>query len=247
MSGTVIVLTGASGGIGAATAEALARRGARLVLVGRRQDALDQLAGRCGPDTLVVAADVTRRDDAARIVREALARFGHIDVWINNAGQGISRMPSELTDEDIDLMMQVNVKSALYGIQEVLPHFKARGTGHIINISSMLGRISFTPVRSAYSGAKSFLNALTAALRTELATEYPGIHVSLVSPGVVATDFGLKARHGGPDSRQLPGAQSAEEVAEVIAGVIDTRHPDVYTRPDGGDMVARHYAVKTEE
>ena len=162
---------------------------------------------------------------------QTLSQFGRIDVWINNAGIGITRPPSQLTDEDIDAMIQANVKSALYGMQEVLPHFKERNAGHIINISSMLGRVPFATVRSAYSGAKHFLNALTAMFRDELRESHPGIQFSLVSPGVVRTDFGLNAMHGGPDSRQFPGSQSAEEVAAVIARVIATRAPDVYTLP----------------
>jgi len=137
----VILITGASGGIGAAAAELLAARGASVVLVARRADALRAVAARCGDRSLVVVADVTRRADVKRVVDEALRRFGRIDVWINNAGQGITRMPSELTDEDVDAMMSSNVKSAIYGMQEVLPHFTARGEGQIINISSMLGRV----------------------------------------------------------------------------------------------------------
>jgi len=124
----------------------------------------------------------------------------------------------------------------------VLPHFKSRNAGQIINISSMLGRIPFATFRSAYCGAKHFLNALTATFRAELAQSHPGIQISLVSPGVVRTDFGLNAVHGGPDSRQLPEAQSAEEVADVIAGVIASRAPDVYTRPGASKMIASYYA-----
>src|SRR5204863_2237749 len=123
------------------------------------------VAARCGDHALAVVADVARRDEVQRVVREALARFGRIDVWVNNVGQGITRPPSELTDEDIDEVMQVNVKSALYGMQEVLPHFKERGSGQVVNISSMLGRIPFATHRSAYCGAKHFLNALTAMFR----------------------------------------------------------------------------------
>ena len=106
-------------------------------------------------------------------------------------------------------MMLVNVKSALYGIQAVLPHFRARGRGQIINISSMLGRVPLASFRSAYSASKHALNALTANLRMELRVSHPGIAVSSVHPGIVATEFGLRALHGGVDSRQLPSAQSA--------------------------------------
>lgn len=170
-----------------------------------------------------MVADVTRREDVRRVVSESLARFGHIDVWVNNVGQGISRMPSQLTDDDVDDIIKVNIKSALYGMQEVLPHFKERGQGHVINVSSMLGRIPFALIRSAYNGAKHFLNALTANFREEVQQTHPGIQFSLISPGVVGTDFGLTARHGGPDSRSLPNAQTAEDVAAVIADVIETR------------------------
>jgi short-subunit dehydrogenase len=144
-------------------------------------------------------------------------------------------------------MIRANVKSVLYGMQEVLPHFKERGTGHIINVSSMLGRMPLALIRSAYVGAKHFVNALTALFREEIQQTHPGIQVSLVSPGVVRTDFGLSARHGGPDSRTFPASQSAEEVAAVIDGVIDSRKPDVYTRPGAQATVARYYAELGED
>jgi NADP-dependent 3-hydroxy acid dehydrogenase YdfG len=243
MKDKVIVITGASGGIGAATAEAIAKRGASVVIVARREAELRAVAERCGVRTLAIVADVTRCDEVRRVVSESLAKFGRIDVWMNNVGQGITRKPIELTDEDIDDAMRVNVKSALYGMQEVLPHFMSRGEGHIINISSMLGRIPFAIIRSAYNGAKHYLNALTANFRTEVQATHPGIQFSIVSPGVVRTDFGLNARHGGPDSRSFPESQSAEEVAEVIVGVIESRLPDVYTRPGSRDRVAGYYAA----
>ena len=243
MDERVVVVTGASSGIGAALAEILANRNGSVVLVARRRDALEAVAVRCGGRAHVVVADVTRRQDVRHVVDETLARFGQIDVWINNAGRGITRMPSDLTDEDVDEMMRSNVKSALYGIQEVLPHFKSRNEGHIINVSSMLGRVPFATIRSAYCGAKHFLNALTTMFRDELKSSHPGIQISLVSPGVVRTDFGLNAVHGGPDSRTFPESQSAAEVAEVIAGVITSRAPDVYTRPGAQAMIASYYAT----
>ncbi len=242
MADKVVVITGASGGIGAALAELLAKRGASLVLVARREDALRAVAVRCGERAHPIVADVARREEVRRVVDESLAHFGHIDVWVNNVGQGISRQPSQLTDEDIDDMVRINIKSALYGMQEVLPHFKTRGAGQVINVSSMLGRIPFAVIRSAYNGAKHFLNALTANFRAEVQQTHPGIQFSLVSPGVVRTEFGINASHGGPDSRQLPDSQSAEEVAAVIAGVIESRLPDVYTKQGAHDRVAGYYA-----
>jgi NADP-dependent 3-hydroxy acid dehydrogenase YdfG len=247
MSSKVVVITGASSGIGAALGELLAARGMTVVLVARRKELLEEVASRCNGHALPIAADVSKRADVKRVVETTLAEFNHIDVWINNAGQGITRLPSELTDEDIDFMMTSNVKSALYGMQEVLPHFKERGRGHIINVSSMLGRMPFALFRSAYNGAKHFLNALTTNFREELKTSYPDIQVSLVSPGVVFTEFGLRAKHGGIDSRTLPQGQTPEAVADVIAGVIRSRKPDVYTRPGARQMVLDYYAGLGED
>jgi len=190
---------------------------------------------------------MTDREEVKRVVRESLERFSRIDVWINNVGQGITRVPSELSDDDIDYIMKVNVKSALYGMQEILPHFKERGDGQIVNISSMLGRIPFAVFRSAYNGAKHFLDALTANFRAEHAESHPGIVFSLVSPGVVRTEFGTNAMHGGPDSRSLPFSQSAEEVAEVIANVIEFRRNDVYTRAGSRDRVVEYYSTIGED
>jgi short-subunit dehydrogenase len=247
MSERVVVITGASSGIGATLAEVLARRGDTVVLVARRQALLEQVASRCAGRAHVMPADVTRRDDVRRVVAGAVERLGRIDVWVNNAGQGITRLPSQLTDDDLDEMMRVNVKSALYGMQEVLPHFVSRGTGQVVNVSSMLGRIPYVPARAAYSAAKHYLNALTANFRDEYAKEQPGIVFSTVSPGVVRTEFGVNARHGGADSRQMPYSQSAEEVAAVIAGVIDSRRRDVYTPAGARQRVADYYAAIGED
>lgn len=241
MTDRVVAITGASSGIGAALAELLAGQGASVALVARRRAELEAVAARCGGRAAVIVADVTRRGDVRRAVQETIARFGRIDVWVNNAGRGISRLPSQLTDDDIDDMVRVNVKSVLYGMQEVLPHFVERGDGQIVNVSSMLGRIPFAVIRSAYCGSKHFVNALTATFRSEVQAQHPNIQVSLVSPGVVRTDFGLNAMHGGPDSRTFQASQSAEEVAAVIAGVIASRLPDVYTRAGAHDQVVAYY------
>jgi short-subunit dehydrogenase len=241
MSEKVVVITGASSGIGEALAILLAERKQKVVLVARRRDALKAVADRCQQRALIIDADMTVRDDVKRTVTDTIAALGRIDVWVNNVGQGITRPPSQLTDDDIDEVMQVNVKSALYGMQEVLPHFKERGDGHIVNVSSMLGRIPYAVIRSAYCGAKHFLNALTATMREEVQATHPAIQFSLISPGVVRTNFGLNAMHGGPDSRSFPDSQSAEEVALVMADVIESRAPDVYTRKGAHDIVVGYY------
>lgn len=243
MDSKVVVITGASAGIGAAAGDVLARQGHSVLLVARRAAALQAVANRCGSGARSVAADMTDRAQVAGVVSEAIGAFGRIDVWINNVGQGITRMPSQLTDEDVDEVMRVNVKSALYGMQEVLPHFKQGGRGHVINISSMLGRIPYATPRSVYCGAKHFLNALTDTFRDEVQQTHPGIQFSLVSPGVVYTDFGRNALHGGPDSYDLPDGQTAADVGEVIAAVVASRAPDVYTRAGSRERVVAYYAA----
>lgn len=244
LSGRVVVVTGASSGIGASLARLLAARGARVVLAARREPELRAVAADCGPDARVVVTDVSVRSEVERLAAETLAHHGRIDAWVNNAGRGISRPVAELTDADFDEMMQVNVKSALYGMQAVLPHFTSRGAGHIVNVSSMLGRLPMAPFRSVYSAAKHALNALTACLRADLARTHPGIHVSTVSPGVVATEFGVNALGGGPDSRTLANAQPVEEVAAAIVDVLERPRADAYTRPGMREMAAAYYAAE---
>ncbi len=244
MKDRVVVVTGASAGIGAALAEVVGQRGGRPVLLARRAAELEAARAASGPHARAYTCDVTQRAEVNATCAKILADMGGIDVWVNNAGRGISRAPSALTDEDIDEMVLVNVKSVLYGIQAVLPHFRERGRGQIINVSSMLGRLPLAPIRSAYVASKHALNGLTACLRMELRDSAPGVVVTSVHPGVVATEFGLKSLHGGMDSRKFPGAQSAAEVAAVIADAIEKPSADVYTRPGAREMVASYFAAE---
>jgi NADP-dependent 3-hydroxy acid dehydrogenase YdfG len=243
MNDKVIVITGASSGIGERLAETVAARGARVVLAARRSDELSAIADRIGERALAVVTDVTRRNEVERLRDQALARFGQIDVWVGNAGRGITRSVTQLTDADFDDMMATNVKSVLYGIQAAVPHFRERRRGHLITVSSMLGRIAMTPIRSAYSAAKAAVNSLMSSLRLELRTEYPDIHVSTVLPGVVATPFGTSALHGGPDSRVLPNAQPVDEVARAIADLIEHPRAELYTRPELATLAARYFGA----
>jgi short-subunit dehydrogenase len=238
----VVVVTGASSGIGEALAVELAARGARVALVARRADALEAVRAKIGDAAIAIAADVTRREDHARVVERTIAAFGHVDAYVNNAGRGITRKPSELTDADIDEMILVNVKSTLYGAQAVLPHFRSRGAGHVVNVSSLLGRVPLAPFRSAYAASKAAMNLLSASLRAELRPD--NVLVSVVYPGIVQTDFGLNALHGGPDNRSLPGAQPVVEVAKVIADVIEHRTAEAYTRAEQRGMIAAYYAAE---
>jgi short-subunit dehydrogenase len=244
MKDKVIVITGGSAGIGAAVATTAVARGAKVVVAARRKPELDALVAKLGSNAHAVVMDATSRADNERLRDEAIAKFGHIDVWIANAGRGLSRAPSQLTDADIDEMTAVNVKSVLYSFQAPLAHWKARKAGHIIAVSSGLSRLPLAAFRSAYSASKAAVNLLMASLRLELRAEFPGIHVSTIIPGIVATQFGANALHGGVDSRTIPNAQPVEEVADVICGVIEKPRAEVYTRPQMLELVARYFSAE---
>ena len=242
----VVVVTGASGGIGEAIALELGRRGDSLVLAARTTDALERVASQIRSRTHIVTADVTRRADVERIRDQAIGAFGRVDVWINNAGKGILRPVLELSGDDVDEMIDVNVKSALYGMQVIVPHFTERGSGHIVNISSFLARVPAATLRSAYSAAKAALNTLTANLRVDLQRTHPGIHVTVVMPGLVSTDF---ARHALGSTGATPAGpvgspmnpQTPEEVATIVADLLDRPVAEVYTNPASRALAARYF------
>lgn len=243
MKDKVIVITGASVGIGATLAREVTKRGAKgVVIAARREAELAALAKELGSNALPVVCDVTKRADIDQLRDRALERFGQIDVLVNNAGRGITRMVSELTDEDIDSMVSINIKSVVYGIQAVLPHMKERKRGQIITISSGLARFPLAAPRSIYAASKAAVNLLMGTLRMELRAAYPDIHCTTVMPGVVATDFGNNALYGGYDSRQLPGAQPVEEVGIVIADAIDKPVAETFTRPQMFDLQKVYYS-----
>jgi len=246
MAEKVNVITGASGGIGAALAKQLAARGEKVVLGARRAAELQQVANACGVGALAVLTDVTRRADVEHLRDEALRAFGRVDVWVNNAGRGIGRQVLDLTDEDVDVMMAVNFKSALYGMQAIMPHFKERGTGHVINISSALSRLPFASYRSVYAASKAALNNLSATVRMDLRAQYPNLHVSVVMPPMVTTDFARNALYGTPVPAGgfRPGAagQTPEQVAAAILDLIDHPQAEMYTNPEQAETVAKYYA-----
>jgi short-subunit dehydrogenase len=243
--GKVIVITGASDGIGAELARQCAKAGHRVVVSARRAVELAAVAAACGPEALAVVGDMTVRADVERLRDAALARFGHVDVWVNNVGRGITRSVLELTVEDLDEMVRVNLHSALFGMQSIVPVFQQQGTGHLINISSVLARWPMASFRSAYSAMKSALNTLTANLRTDLATSYPGIHVSIVMPGVVSTGFGANALGGRPVLVGGPNvgmamAQSPEDAVAPIVALIAEPQPELFTNPAMIPLVQRY-------
>jgi len=242
-----IVITGASGGIGAALAMQLGAQGHRLALAARREAELRAVASRAGSGAIVLPTDVTSRTDVERLRDRAIAELGHVDVWVNNAGRGITKPVLELTDEELDQMITINVKSALYGMQAIVPHFQERGAGHLVNVSSFLGRVPIATYRSAYNAAKAGVNALTANLRVDLRERWPVIHVSLVMPGIVATDFPTQALHGGEPwtvgQRVGPQVvQSAEEVATLMAQLLEKPRAELYTNPASAEVAQRYYA-----
>jgi short-subunit dehydrogenase len=244
MTGKVIVITGASAGIGAATAKMLAQHGNNVVLAARRLTELKLIARECGENALPVVTDVTKRNEVERLREETLRTFGHIDIWINNAGRGINCRVLDVTDDDFDEMMAINVKSALYGMQTIIPYFKKQTFGHLINVSSALSRIPFASNRSAYSAAKAALNSLTANLRMDLRAEYPNIHISLVMPPIVSTDFGNNALHSVPVPSAYHGganSQTPEQTASAIVDLIDHPRAELYTAPGQAETVLRYF------
>jgi NADP-dependent 3-hydroxy acid dehydrogenase YdfG len=248
MDKKVVVITGASSGIGAALAKLLGTQGHQLALAARREKELSDVARQAGTGVLPVVTDVTRRADVQHLKDAALAAFGRIDVWINNAGRGIAKPVLALGDDDVDQMIAVNVKSALYGIQAIVPYFQDKGNGHLINISSFLGRVPLVPSRSIYSAAKAALNVLTANLRMDLRERYPDIHISLVMPGIVLTDFARNSLGAPPPPR--PGgavgvggpmnAQTADEVAAMVASLLDYPQIELYTNPASPEIARRY-------
>ncbi|HVX41986.1 MAG TPA: SDR family oxidoreductase [Gemmatimonadaceae bacterium] len=244
-----IVITGASGGIGEALAYRLAADHHSLVLAARRVAELEAVADeavrRGAPGAVAVEADVTRRADIERLADRAVDAFGGFDVWVNNAGRGITRHVLDLTDADIDEIMAVNLKSALYGMQVAVAHFVEHrgGRGQIVNVSSFLGRLPLATHRSAYNGAKAALNALTANLRVDLRKTHPDIAVTLIMPGMVGTAFGRNALGSPPDTPIYSGShvQRVEDVADIIAGAIERPVAEVYTNPSSAAMARRYF------
>jgi short-subunit dehydrogenase len=236
-----IVITGASGGIGAELAVQLGALGHRVALAARRESELQAVAARVGGGAIVVPTDVTRRVEVERLRDRALEAFGHVDVWVNNAGRGITKPVLELTDEELDQIMAVNVKSALYGMQAIVPHFKERGRGHVLNVSSVLSRVPFATFRSAYNAAKAALNALTANARVDLARTHPGVHVTLVMPGLVSSDFQRNALNGTPPLPPGTPAQSVHDAAAAIVRVIEQPAAEIYTNPQQAAPIVLKY------
>lgn len=189
VKGKVIVITGASSGLGEAAARHLAERGASVVLGARRQERIEALAKEltaAGHKALAVSVDVTDKTQAKQLMDTAVETFGRIDVLVNNAGvMPLSRIDSLKIDE-WDQMIDVNIKGVLYGIAAALPHMQKQKSGHIINTASVAGHLIF-PASSVYSATKFAVRALTEGLRQEVKPY--NIRTTILSPGAVKTEL----------------------------------------------------------
>ncbi len=188
MASKVVAITGASSGMGEATAILLAAQGAKVVLGARGEHRLSALADRItngGGDAAYVATDVTKRNDLTRLVALAQDRFGQLDVLISNAGAMPIGPIDDLAVDDWEQMVDVNIKGLLYGVAAALPMFREQGTGHFINIASTAARKT-TPNQTIYSGTKAAVLAISDGLRQELAGT---LRVTVISPGFTDTHF----------------------------------------------------------
>lgn len=218
LTGKTVIVTGASSGIGEATARALHAAGAHPVLAARRADRLHQLGEEFG-GALAVPTDVT--DPAARqtLVRAALDRHGRIDGLVNNAGAGLLKLLVDIDPEEFSQLLQLNLVSALAMTQAVLPAMRSQGGGRIVNVSSGSIRVP-APTVAAYAASKAGLAMFSAVARVELAGD--GIDVSTVLPSLTATEFGGGIYQLGAEP--FPGftVQSSDYVARVILRALRT-------------------------
>ena len=229
LAGQVVIVTGASSGIGETTARRLARGGAKVVITARRQDRLDALARKLDPtgaNVLVVAGDVTIGTDRQKLVDGTLAKFGRIDGLVNNAGYG-TRGPVEMVPVDlIRKNFETNVFSLIALTQLVLPGMRAQGGGCIVNIGSVAGRIA-RPLSSIYDSTKHALEAITDGLRGELRPF--GVRVTLIRPGFILTEFVDAAAkvsdpiiaHAGPYAKFMDGFRVGYDRLRRVAGTPD--------------------------
>jgi short-subunit dehydrogenase len=218
LRGKTVVITGASSGIGAATALECARRGANLVIAARRAERLENVAQKCranGVQCTVVVADVTRREDCERIV----AAVPRVDILVNNAGFAIFDAIEEADPGDLESMMQTNYFGTLWCTQAVLPQMLARGEGTIVNVSSIAGIMGYARM-GGYCATKFAMIGMTEALRDEVAGR--GVRVAMVCPGTTETEFFVKAQRGKiPKASRLLLAVPPERVARAIAAAAE--------------------------
>jgi NADP-dependent 3-hydroxy acid dehydrogenase YdfG len=238
ITGKVILITGASSGIGEATALLLAERGARLVLGARRPEPLAALAARiaaAGGAAVYAATDVARRADMAALVQLAQARFGRLDVVVNNAGIApISRL-DELCVDEWEAMIDVNIKGLLYGIAAALPVFRQQQSGHFVNVLSTAG-LSIVPTMAVYAGTKNAARTITEGLRQEAG---PHLRVTGISPGFVQTNLAGSMSNTAMqaqivqkmDEIAIPSAAIARAIAFAIEQPAEVDVNEIVVRP----------------
>ncbi len=231
LAGRIVIVTGASSGIGEAFARLAAREGARLVLAARRTGRLEALAAEL-PDALAVTTDLRVPDQVEAMVAAAAERFGGVDVLVNNAGQGLHVPVEQVVLDDFEAVVELNLYAPLLAMQAVLPLMRARGGGAIVNVSSNTTRMVI-PGIGAYSSTKSALNQLSATARAEWAGD--GIAVSIVYPSVTATEFHRSLRAGSMRGGAHSHAHSPELVAAAIRRAIATGDAEVFPVPPEAD------------
>jgi short-subunit dehydrogenase len=235
IDGKVVLITGASQGIGAACATEFARAGARLSLTARSEEGLQKAAP---PDALITTGDLTSDETRQRVVDRTLERFGTIDVLINNAGAGLYGPSWKAPLDDVRWLMELNFFAPLALTQLVVTQMRSRRSGMIVNVGSIAGKVAL-PWMTVYSVSKFALGSLTESMRAELRRD--GIRSMIVCPGYVRTDFQRHARGGGPPESVIRGRRFAitpEECATAIRRGVERDARTVVTPRAGWLLVA---------
>jgi len=233
LQGKVALVTGASSGIGEATALALARAGARVAIAARRRDRLDGVAGRIADlraESLVLEADVARPEEAESIVSRTVERWGQLDILVNNAGLMLLSPIDRARVEDWRRMLDLNVLGLMVTTRAALPQMRRQKDGHVVNISSTAGRVA-NPDASVYAATKFGVGAFSEALRREVYKD--NIRVTVIEPGAVATE--LRAHVPDPDTREridtwarsMRQLQSEDVAAAILYAVSQPPHVNV--------------------
>ena len=225
----VIAITGASAGIGRATALRLARDGGQLAICARRADRLEAVAAEiaaAGGDALPLVADVTRPDDMQALVDRTIARYGRLDAMICNAGFGVYGAVDQVTPDQMRRLVDVNYHGTFNAAHAALPVFRRQGRGHLLIVSSIVGKRG-VPYMGAYAATKFAQVGLAECLRAEVAGS--NIHVTLVFPVSTKTEFsGVMMSESGPITRARGPRQPVTAVADAIAKAIERPVPEVY-------------------
>ena len=225
----VVAITGASSGIGYATALAFAAAQSKIAVCARRVDRLQQLATQIrdlGSESLTIHADVSKKDDVDRFITGVLNRWGRIDVLVCNAGYGYTARIDEITPDGMQQIFAVNVLGTLYAIQATLPAMKQRKEGSIVIVTSVVGRYAL-PLGGAYSITKFAQVALSQSLRAELKPY--GIGVTTVYPGFTKTEFSQAAVNpGNRKTKSVGRSQPAEEVARAVVKAVRKNKKELY-------------------